>query len=78
MKKSAVKPPKCEIIPEVGDAEDSRGPVCDKDCAPLLVSSPMFHCPVEIPVPERPARKTSKHWVRAFPTILTFLQYKSF
>lgn len=72
MKKSAVKPPKCEVIPEVWDAEDSKGPVSDKDSAPLLVSSPMFPSPVEIPVPELRARTTSKHWVRTFTKIVTF------
>uniref|UniRef100_A0A4W6FBM0 Cation/H+ exchanger protein 1 n=1 Tax=Lates calcarifer TaxID=8187 RepID=A0A4W6FBM0_LATCA len=40
IKSLIVKPPKCEVIPEEGNTEDS------KDCAPLLVSSPI---PVEIP-----------------------------
>lgn len=73
MKKSAVKPPKCEVIPEVGDAEDRKGSFSDKDSAPLLVSSPMFRSPVEIPVPELPARKSSKHWVRTFTKIIIFI-----
>ncbi|XP_041636279.1 cation/H+ exchanger protein 1 [Cheilinus undulatus] len=58
-----VKPPKCEVIPEERDSEDG------KDVAPLLVSSPI---PVEVPVPEPPARKISKHWCR-FSTYLWLL-----
>ncbi len=61
VKRSIIKPPKCEVIPEERDSEDSKDHVRDKDSAPLLMSSPI---PVEIPVPEPPARKTSKHWVR--------------
>ncbi|TNN65185.1 putative cation exchanger [Liparis tanakae] len=48
------KPPKFEVIPE--DSENSR----EKDSAPLLMSSPLPA--VLIPVPEIPARKTSRHW----------------
>uniref|UniRef100_A0A665WQU4 Cation/H+ exchanger protein 1 n=1 Tax=Echeneis naucrates TaxID=173247 RepID=A0A665WQU4_ECHNA len=58
-KSSNLKPPKIEVIPEEGDAEDNRDLARDKDVAPLLVSSPL---PVLIPVREPPARKTSNHW----------------
>ncbi|XP_026182869.1 cation/H+ exchanger protein 1 [Mastacembelus armatus] len=61
VKRAFAKPPKCEVIPEVGDSEDSKDLVTNKDSAPLLVSSPV---PVEIPIHELPARKTSKYWVR--------------
>ncbi|KAK2883068.1 hypothetical protein Q8A73_022001 [Channa argus] len=61
-----VKPPKCEVIPEVGDTEDN------KNCAPLLVSSPIT---VEIPVPELPAKKKSKHWCRFSTYIWLLLGY---
>lgn len=61
--KSGVKPPKFDVIPEVGDNEDGKDLLSVKESAPLLVSSPMFPSPVEIPVPELPARKRSKHWV---------------
>lgn len=60
-KRTIIKPPKCEVIPEERDSEDSKDLVRDKDSAPLLMSSPI---PVEIPVPEPPVRKTSRHWVR--------------
>uniref|UniRef100_A0A8C2ZCT4 Cation/H+ exchanger protein 1 n=1 Tax=Cyclopterus lumpus TaxID=8103 RepID=A0A8C2ZCT4_CYCLU len=55
VKRPVAKPPKFEDIPE--DSENSR----EKDSAPLLMSSPI---PVMIPIPEPPARKTSKHWCR--------------
>ncbi|XP_034529384.1 cation/H+ exchanger protein 1 [Notolabrus celidotus] len=62
---STVKHPKCEVIPEERDSEDS------KDVAPLLVSSPI---PVEVPVPE-PPRKTSRHWCRVSTYIWLLLGY---
>ncbi|XP_039996814.1 cation/H+ exchanger protein 1 isoform X2 [Xiphias gladius] len=71
-KSSMVKPPKCEVIPEEGDTEDSEDHVKDKDSAPLLVSSPI---PVDIPIPEAPARKTSKHWCRISTYVWLFLGY---
>uniref|UniRef100_UPI0037E8BF42 cation/H+ exchanger protein 1 n=1 Tax=Semicossyphus pulcher TaxID=241346 RepID=UPI0037E8BF42 len=66
VRRSVIKPPKCEVIPEERDNEDS------KDAAPLLVSSPI---PVEIPVPEPPARKTSKHWCRVSTYVWLLLGY---
>lgn len=60
VKRSILKPPAIEVIPEERDSEDSKDLVRDKDSAPLLVSSPI---PVEIPVPIPPAKKTSNHWV---------------
>jgi len=56
------KPPKFEVIPE--DSENSR----EKDSAPLLMSSPLPA--VLIPVPETPARKTSRHWVRKSDSLI--------
>ncbi|XP_068587490.1 cation/H+ exchanger protein 1 isoform X3 [Cebidichthys violaceus] len=61
VKRSTAKPPKFEVIPE--DSEDGR----EKDSAPLLMSSPI---PVMIPVPEPPARKTSRHWCRIIVWLL--------
>ncbi|TKS90852.1 hypothetical protein D9C73_024985 [Collichthys lucidus] len=55
VKRTIAKPPKCEVIPEEGDTEDGKDIVRNKDSAPLLVSSPI---PIEIPVPEPPAKKT--------------------
>lgn len=55
VKRSIARPPKCEVIPEEGDTEDSKDLVRNKDSAPLLMSSPI---PIEIPVPEPLARKT--------------------
>ncbi|MEQ2310453.1 hypothetical protein AMECASPLE_008995 [Ameca splendens] len=63
---SAVKPTNCEIIPQEHEDKDLVG---DKDCAPLLVSSPL---PIEIPVPLPLPKKTSKHWCR-FSTFLWLL-----
>ncbi|KAE8281407.1 hypothetical protein D5F01_LYC20388 [Larimichthys crocea] len=54
VKRTIARPPKCEVIPEEGDTEDSKDTVRNKDSAPLLVSSPI---PIEIPVPEPPAKK---------------------
>ncbi|XP_035003584.1 cation/H+ exchanger protein 1 isoform X1 [Hippoglossus stenolepis] len=65
MRSSIVKPPKCEVIPEEGDTED-------KESAPLLVSSPIS---VEIPVPEPPVRKASKHWCRVSTYVWLLLGY---
>ncbi|KAM4712314.1 cation/H+ exchanger protein 1 isoform 2-T2 [Anableps anableps] len=62
---SAVKPTNSEIIPQ----EHDKDLIVDKDCAPLLVSSPF---PVEIPVPPLPQKKTSTHWCR-FSTFLWLL-----
>ncbi|XP_076578769.1 cation/H+ exchanger protein 1 [Chaetodon auriga] len=56
VKRSMLRPPTIEVIPEERDSEDNKDVVRDKDSAPLLVSSPI---PVEIPVPEPPAKKTS-------------------
>ncbi|KAM7378247.1 hypothetical protein PAMA_013237 [Pampus argenteus] len=72
VKRSIVKPPKCEVIPEEKDSEDSKDLVRDKDSSPLLVSSPI---PVEIPVPELPARHISKHWCRVSTYIWLLLAY---
>ncbi|XP_026217343.1 cation/H+ exchanger protein 1 isoform X2 [Anabas testudineus] len=73
--KSGVKPPKFDVIPEVGDNEDSKDLLSVKESAPLLVSSPMFPSPVEIPVPELPARKRSKHWCRISTYVWLLLGY---
>ncbi|XP_031169559.1 cation/H+ exchanger protein 1 isoform X3 [Sander lucioperca] len=64
VKRSVAKPPKCEVIPEERDS--------DKDSRPLLMSSPI---PVEIPVPELPARITSKHWCRISTFVWLLLGY---
>ncbi|CAK6961390.1 cation/H+ exchanger protein 1 [Scomber scombrus] len=72
VKRSIVKPPKCEVIPEERDSEDNNDLVRNKDCAPLLMSSPI---PVEIPVPELPARNISKHWCRISTFIWLLLGY---
>ncbi|XP_053271178.1 cation/H+ exchanger protein 1 [Pleuronectes platessa] len=65
MRSSIVKPPKFEVIPEEGDTED-------KESAPLLVSSPIA---VEIPIPEPPVRKASKHWCRVSTYVWLLLGY---
>uniref|UniRef100_A0A096MHR4 Cation/H+ exchanger protein 1 n=1 Tax=Poecilia formosa TaxID=48698 RepID=A0A096MHR4_POEFO len=66
---SAVKPTNCDIVPQEHDDKDLVG---DKDCAPLLVSSPL---PVEIPAPTRPPRKTTKHWCRVGTFLWLLLGY---
>ncbi|KAK9525701.1 hypothetical protein VZT92_016385 [Zoarces viviparus] len=65
-KRSTAKPPKFEVILE--DSEDGR----EKDTAPLLMSSPI---PVVIPVPEPPARRTSRHWCRVSTYVWLLLGY---
>lgn len=55
VKRSAATLPKFEVIP--ADGADGA----EKDSAPLLMSTPI---PVRIAVPEPPAQKTSKHWVK--------------
>ncbi|XP_044042283.1 cation/H+ exchanger protein 1 isoform X2 [Siniperca chuatsi] len=72
VKRSNVRPPKCEVSPEERDGEDSKDLDRDKDSAPLLISSPI---PVEIPVQEAPARKTSKHWCRISTYVWLSLGY---
>ncbi|XP_071358147.1 cation/H+ exchanger protein 1 isoform X2 [Trachinotus anak] len=72
VKRATVKPPKIEVIPEEGDTEDGKDLARDRDSAPLLVSSPI---PVDIPVPEPPARKTSKHWCRVSTYVWLLLGY---
>ncbi|XP_056223790.1 cation/H+ exchanger protein 1 isoform X1 [Seriola aureovittata] len=72
LKSSTLKPPKIEVIPEEGDTEDGKDLVRDKDSAPLLMSSPI---PVDIPVPEPPARKISKHWCRISTYVWLLLGY---
>ncbi|XP_040886289.1 cation/H+ exchanger protein 1 [Toxotes jaculatrix] len=72
IRSSTLRPPKCEVIPEEGDTEDSKDLVRDKDSAPLLVSSLI---PVDIPVPEPPTRKTSKHWCRISTYVWLLLGY---
>ncbi|XP_019947709.1 cation/H+ exchanger protein 1 isoform X2 [Paralichthys olivaceus] len=72
MKSSILKPPKCDVIPEEGDTEDSKDMIRDKDSAPLLVSSPIS---LEIPVPEPPVRKASKHWCRVSTYVWLLLGY---
>ncbi|XP_041820234.1 cation/H+ exchanger protein 1 [Chelmon rostratus] len=72
VKRSILKPPAIEVIPEERDSEDSKDLVRDKDSAPLLVSSPI---PVEIPVPIPPAKKTSNHWCRVSTYVWLLLCY---
>ncbi|KAG8005627.1 Low affinity vacuolar monovalent cation/H(+) antiporter [Nibea albiflora] len=67
VKRSIARPPKCDVIPEEGDTEDSKDLVRNKDSAPLLVSSPI---PIEIPVPEPPARKTLKCRISTYVWLL--------
>ncbi|KAI3366756.1 hypothetical protein L3Q82_009418, partial [Scortum barcoo] len=71
VRQCVIKPPKCEVIPEERNSRDSNN-FRDKDSAPLLMSSPI---PVEIPVPEPPARKTSKHWCRISTFVWLLLGY---
>nr|XP_046234921.1 cation/H+ exchanger protein 1 isoform X3 [Scatophagus argus] len=71
-KQSFAGPPKCEVIPEEKDSEDGKDLIRDKDSAPLLMSSPV---PVEIPVPEPPARKSSTHWCRVSTYVWLMLGY---
>ncbi|XP_041833325.1 cation/H+ exchanger protein 1 isoform X2 [Melanotaenia boesemani] len=67
--RSSVKRTNCEIVPQEKDNEDLVG---DKDCAPLLVSSPL---PIEIPVPTLPQIGTSNHWCRISTYIWLLLGY---
>ncbi|KAM3587719.1 uncharacterized protein V6R79_012680 [Siganus canaliculatus] len=71
VKKSFVRSPKCEVIPEEADGEDSKDCVRGKDSAPLLMSSPI---PVEIPVPGPPTRKIN-HWCRISTFVWLLLGY---
>ncbi|KAA8580177.1 cation/H+ exchanger protein 1 isoform X1 [Etheostoma spectabile] len=72
VKRSIAKPPKCEVIPEERDSDNSKDRVSDKDTRPLLISTPI---PIEIPVPEPSARKTSKHWCRISTCVWLLLGY---
>uniref|UniRef100_A0A672GW36 Cation/H+ exchanger protein 1 n=1 Tax=Salarias fasciatus TaxID=181472 RepID=A0A672GW36_SALFA len=63
--RSTRKPPRCEVIEEESSNED-------KDSAPLMVSSPR---PIELPVPELPARKTSNYWCRFSTYVWLLLGY---
>ncbi|XP_070710061.1 cation/H+ exchanger protein 1 [Pempheris klunzingeri] len=72
VKRSILNPQKCEVIPEERDREDRRDVGRDKDSEPLLVSSPI---PVEIPVPEPPATKMSRHWCRLSTYVWLLLGY---
>ncbi|XP_054609704.1 cation/H+ exchanger protein 1 isoform X2 [Dunckerocampus dactyliophorus] len=67
-----MKPPRCEVIPEERDSEDSRDTLGEKDSGPLLMSSPL---PIEMPVPELPVRSSSKHWCRVSTYIWLLLGY---
>ncbi|KAM6895746.1 cation/H+ exchanger protein 1 [Xenentodon cancila] len=67
--RSNMKSTNCERVPPERDQEDLAG---DKDCAPLLVSSPL---PIEIPVPTLPPNKTSNHWWRVSTYIWLLLGY---
>ncbi|KAM9328399.1 cation/H+ exchanger protein 1 [Pholidichthys leucotaenia] len=64
-----VKAQNCEVGCQ---DKDSDGLARDKDTAPLLVSTPL---PVQIPVPELPAKQMSKHWCRISTYIFLFLGY---
>ncbi|KAF3859182.1 hypothetical protein F7725_021581 [Dissostichus mawsoni] len=66
VRRSIAKPPKCEVIPEESNSSGN------KDSAPLLMSSPI---PVEIPVPEPAAGKTSNHWCRVSTYVWLLLGY---
>ncbi|KAL3048113.1 hypothetical protein OYC64_006816 [Pagothenia borchgrevinki] len=66
VRRSIAKPPKCEVIPEESDRSGNE------DSAPLLMSSPI---PVEIPVPEPAAGKTSNHWCRVSTYVWLLLGY---
>ncbi|KAF7229185.1 cation/H+ exchanger protein 1 isoform X1 [Nothobranchius furzeri] len=59
----------CDVIPNERDSEDL---IEDKDCGPLLVSSPI---PVDIPAPTLPPKKPSKHWCRVSTYIWLLLAY---
>ncbi|XP_061768240.1 cation/H+ exchanger protein 1 isoform X1 [Nerophis ophidion] len=71
-RQSTIKPPRCEVIPEERDSEDSRDVIDEKDSRPLLMSSPL---PIEIPVPELSVRSRSKYWCRVSTYIWLLLGY---
>ncbi|XP_051910968.1 cation/H+ exchanger protein 1 [Hippocampus zosterae] len=62
-KRSTMKPPRCEVIPEERDSE-----VMGKDSRPLLMSSPL-------PLPEVTVGTGSKHWCRANTYVWLLLGY---
>uniref|UniRef100_A0A673A085 Cation/H+ exchanger protein 1 n=1 Tax=Sphaeramia orbicularis TaxID=375764 RepID=A0A673A085_9TELE len=59
VRRPVAKPPRCEVIPEERDTDDTKDGV--RDSSPLLVSSPI---PVEIPVTEPSSKKPSTYWCR--------------
>ncbi|XP_077354817.1 cation/H+ exchanger protein 1 isoform X2 [Festucalex cinctus] len=71
-KRSTLKPPRCEVIPEERDSEDSKEMIMEKDSGPLLMSSPL---PIELPLPELPVRTRSKHWCRVSTYVWLLLGY---
>ncbi|KAM9771755.1 cation/H+ exchanger protein 1 [Syngnathus typhle] len=65
-KRSTMKPPRCEVIPEESVSEDT------KDSGPLLMSTPL---PIELPLPEGDVRTRSKHWCRVSTYVWLILGY---
>ncbi|XP_061523697.1 cation/H+ exchanger protein 1 [Phycodurus eques] len=72
IKRSTVKPPRCEVIPEERDTEDSKDIVTEKDSRPLLMSSPL---PIEMPLPELSVTTRRKHWCRVSTYVWLLLGY---
>ncbi|XP_061662771.1 cation/H+ exchanger protein 1 isoform X2 [Syngnathoides biaculeatus] len=72
IKRSIMKPARCEVIPEEGDTEDGDDIVTEKDSRPLLMSSPL---PIEIPLPQLPVRTRRKHWCRVSTYVWLLLGY---
>ncbi|XP_030296165.1 cation/H+ exchanger protein 1 isoform X2 [Sparus aurata] len=70
VRRPIARPPKIEVIPEEDVGEDGKDHT--RDSAPLLMSSPV---PVEIPVPEPAATKTSHHWCRISTYLWLLLGY---
>ncbi|XP_068163328.1 cation/H+ exchanger protein 1 [Antennarius striatus] len=72
-KRSTLRHPRCEIIPEEQkDDQEGKDPIRNQDSDPLLKFSPV---PIELPIPETPARKTSNHWCHISTYVWLLLGY---
>uniref|UniRef100_A0A8C6UKI6 Cation/H+ exchanger protein 1 n=1 Tax=Neogobius melanostomus TaxID=47308 RepID=A0A8C6UKI6_9GOBI len=72
MKMTLAKAPRCGIIHEDRDFDDNKDQSREKDSSPLMASSPF---PVEIPVPEPPAQRISRHWCHPGTYVWLLLGY---
>lgn len=70
MRTTMAKPQRCDIFCE--ESDDSKDQSREKDSAPLVASSPF---PVEIPVPEPPSQRISRHWFHPGTYVWLLLGY---